>query len=94
MAIKEYMEIETFKIRLTKLDSTHENLRTDIVEGIIHKKPELHECLEIYAKSLTLEAAERYIKTSPIMSIEYFDEVGIDTINFMTLKSRYRLEYI
>lgn len=88
------MDIETFKIRLTKLNSTHQNLRTDVVEGVIHKKPELFECLEIYAKPLDPTKFERYVKTSPIMDIERFDEVGIDSINFNTLNSRYRLEYI
>jgi hypothetical protein len=88
------METETFKIRLTKLSSEHEHLRTDVVDGVIHKEPKLYESLEIYAKSLNPEAIERYIKTSPIIDIEYFDQVGISNIIiFKTVYSKYKLEY-
>lgn len=87
--------METIKIRLTKIQSSHAALRTDVVEGVIHKKPEIFECLEIYAKPLDPTKFERYVKTSPIMEFEEFSEVGItDTIFFKTLNSKYKLEYI
>ena len=91
MDIKENME--TIKIRFTKIQSDHTALRTDVVEGVIHKKPEIFECLEIYAKPLDPTMAERYIKTSPIMEFETFDDIP-DTIIFKTLNSKYMLEYL
>lgn len=85
--------METIKIRLTKMESSHAALRTDVVEGVIHRNPSLYDCLEIYAKPLDPTKFERYIKTSPIMEIETFDDIP-DTIIFKTLNSKYKLEYI
>lgn len=85
--------METIKIRLTKMQSSHAALRTDVVEGVIHKKPEIFECLEIYAKPLDPTKFERYVKTSPIMEFETFDDTP-NIIIFKTLNSKYMLEYL
>lgn len=71
------------KVRLTKIESSHNNLRTDIVEGDLLYWPGVGESIIVTAKPL-VEGGMRLVRTSPVSKIE--------GDLFHTLNSVYRLE--
>lgn len=82
---------EPIQVRLTKLNSNHRELRTDVVNGVIKRWYDVGECFEMVAPPLDTDMEVRYIRTTPIKSIEVVDD---DTRILKTVNSTYKLEYI
>jgi hypothetical protein len=78
------------KVRLTKIKSNHNNLRTDVIEGHAENLPILGEDFFMHAAPLAIVPetgrALRFIRTTPVTSIT---EVGFNTAN-----SEYKLEVL
>jgi hypothetical protein len=75
------------RVRLTKLESTHNNLRTDVVEGILLSP--LHLGYPIYVECEPLNKLDDYrrcVTTTPIVSIE--GDI------YKTKNSTYRIEVL
>lgn len=73
-------------VTLKKIESTHENLRTDDVTGVTHTLPEVGKSFFMYAKALE-EGDVRYIHTSPVQEVRMVE----DEIVFKTENSVYSL---
>lgn len=59
------------KIKLTRIKSNHNNLRTDETTGHTHKLPDIGESLILFSEGITPNSMlPRYIHTTPILSIE------------------------
>lgn len=58
------------KIRMTRIESNHENLRTPFVEGILLTPLEVGEEILVAAEPLNKAFAVRYVTTTPIQRIE------------------------
>jgi hypothetical protein len=83
--------INTFKVRLTKVESTHNIFRTDVVEGVTQLDyPVPGELFVMFSESLTDPEKIRFVQTSPIK------EVVTDGSSYLfkTVNSTYRLEYL
>jgi hypothetical protein len=78
------------KVKLTKLSSTHQNLRTDTIEGNADLLPEVGQCFAMTAEPLDPRASFRWVRTTPIQSIEAMG----DTYRFTTENSTYQLEVL
>ena len=78
------------KVRLIKLESTHENLRTDVVEGTLEVPPQIGEHMLILADPIDQDADVRYIMTSEITGVLY--QPGIWHVS--TKNSTYQVEEI
>lgn len=76
------------KVCLTRIESTHNNLRTDVVEGEALWEPVVGSHFVMTAKSLTDPVKTRVITTSTITSISLLD----NRIFFETENSTYCLE--
>jgi len=77
-------------VRLIRLESKHQNLRTDTVLGFCGKLPALGEEFRLFAKALTAPEALRLVTTSLVQSIE---NIG-DDVEFHTDNSHYRLHIL
>ena len=82
--------MKSYRVRLNKIISTHENLRTSEVEGESLALPTIGEGFILIGKSLTEGANARLVVTSEIKEVE---QDGIDYV-FKTLNSTYRLEIL
>lgn len=78
-------------IKLIKVRSNHENLRTNAVIASLAHIPRLGESIVLLAESLTIEGAVRVIKTTPVkvLVLETPDRYRITTEN-----SEYLLEIL
>jgi len=74
-------------VTLTKLDSTHTNLRTETVVGEAALLPEVGHPFFMTSESLTDKEAVRYIRTTPVVLVNQNNGV----IEFSTLNSNYSL---
>lgn len=74
---------------LKRIKSSHQNLRTDKIEGNFQKLPELNKPFIIVGKSLTLPG-HRIVTTTPVKGIS--DNDKDDKILFDTENSIYELE--
>jgi hypothetical protein len=74
------------KVRLTRLDSNHQNLRTPTVEGLLHSALEVGEEIWITAEPLDKSLDVRAIRTTPIERI--------DGDIYHTANSIYRIELL
>ncbi len=79
-----------FKVKLTKIESSHKNLRTDIVEGLTESMPVVDQDFVMFAEALEPGGTIRYIRTSPVKEVTE-DRNGL---SFKTNNSSYRLELI
>lgn len=76
-------------VTLKKIESSHDNLRTDEVYGFATLMPEEGSGFMMFSKSLTGDDLARVIKTSKITSVE---NVGDDEIVFRTQNSTYLIQ--
>lgn len=80
------------KVKLTKIRSTHSNLRTDEIEGYTPRMPEAGEAFVMMALPLYKSLQEgfmREIKTTMVQRVME-DEDG--SLRFETRNSQYKLE--
>lgn len=71
---------------MTRLDSSHQNLRTDSVEGDAPRLPAIGRRFVMAAPPLDPAADIRLVETSPVMTVS--------NDGFTTLNSRYKLEVL
>jgi hypothetical protein len=82
-----------FYVTLNKIESTHNNLRTDVVTGLTPRLPVVGEQFFMYSNEvLTENTNTRFIRTSKIESIKASDD-GREII-FRTQNSLYTLTSI
>jgi len=80
-----------YKVILTKVDSTHKNLRTNSIEGKSIDLPEVGKVFFLIGEALTSGATSRFIQTSEISSVK---KTGEDEYVFKTLNSTYNLKVL
>jgi hypothetical protein len=69
--------------KLTKIQSTHQKLRTDVIEGWCYHLPIVGEAFSIFSDPLDPEMQVRVVRTSTVVDV-YVDR-------FETLNSTYEL---
>jgi len=79
------------KAKLKKINSNHNNLRTDTVEGHIDFLPEVNLPFMIKAEPIDPNADIRLVWTTPVKSVQYIDS---NTIVFETKNSTYEIELL
>lgn len=77
------------KVRLHKIHSVHNNLRTNVITGATDALPTVGEDFIMTAPPLDTTAGVRYIRTTPVLSVS--EDNGI---LFSTCNSTYRLELL
>lgn len=80
-----------YKVKLSKIKSIHQNLRTDTIEGFTESLPKIDEDFKMFAESLTPEGDFRYVHTTEVCSIDFLDK---NTYLFDTVNSKYKLEVL
>ncbi len=80
------------KCRLTRLNSVHQNLRTDEVVGSCDHEPVVGQRFIMTAAPLNPDASVRWIETTEVA--ERTDLVKGQTIEFKTLNSDYKWEFL
>jgi len=80
------------KVKLKKIESTHNNLRTDNIEGKTTRIPEIGHPFQLFAESLTEGGDFRSVTTTKIQESEYKEDSR--TFVFKTLNSLYELEVL
>lgn len=83
-----------YNVRLIKVISTHDNLRTDEVVGLTHSLPEVGQPFILTGDPLSKSAHVRIIHTTPVIKMDETNSVNSGTIVFETVNSVYRLHYI
>lgn len=78
------------KVRLTKIKSTHSNLRTDIIEGETDELPEVGKHFLLLGVSLTQGMDTRMVTTTKIQTVNIVNS----EYEFTTLNSTYKLEVL
>jgi len=73
--------------KLKRLKSSHQNLRTDEVEGEYAYNPEVGKVFILIGESLSFKGGKRWIETTPVKTVEQLP----DRIRFTTLYSTYEL---
>jgi hypothetical protein len=73
--------------KLFKVESTHNNIRTDEIVGDFMELPKIGYGFVMYAPPLDPEYVSRVLRTTPVKSIE----PGDGHILFKTMNSTYRL---
>lgn len=81
-------------VRLDKIASTHGNLRTSSMQGIIPDMPAVGNCFSIFGEGLKF--GNRVIHTSPVLFVseECLDGQGYRNIIFDTENSSYMLTFL
>ena len=74
--------------KLTKISSTHINLRTNEVVGFFETLPELNEPFQIVSEPLDSTMDFRQVTTTPIKNLTVYDNL----YRFSTANSEYELE--
>lgn len=80
------------KVKLKKIESTHNNLRTNEIEGKTTHIPEVGHPFQIFGESLTEGNDFRCVTTTEVKESEYKEDSRIFT--FKTLNSLYELEIL
>lgn len=80
-----------YTITLKKIESTHNNLRTEEVLGLAPQLPKEGKQFFMYTNPLDPEKDLRYVHTSTVSSVNYTEE---GTIVFRTNNSLYELSNI
>lgn len=78
-----------FKVKLTKIKSNHNNLRTDVIEGFCKKLPVLNEDFIMFSEGLEDPSAMRMIRTTKVLGIETSSS---QEMYFTTRNSSYNLK--
>lgn len=79
-----------YNVRLTKIKSNHQNLRTDVIEGVAIELPEKGKNFTLVGPPFVDGANCRVVTTTEIQSIECLDSEYL----FHTLNSSYKLEVL
>lgn len=79
------------QVRLTKLNSTHNNLRTDVIEGECIYLPRTGYSFVMTSEPLNPNASFRQIATSNVQSIFTLNDKSME---FKTMNSTYLLEVL
>lgn len=79
------------QVKLTRLESNHQKLRTDEVVGYTHELPELNQVFQMTAPPLS-EGLVRIIHTTPVLVLERKPDGK--TYLFTTRNSKYKLEIL
>jgi hypothetical protein len=79
-----------YRVKLTKIESNHNNLRTNEVVGVTNKLPEVGMRFQMLAAPLQTGHV-RYVDTSPIQNIFKVDD---NTQTLHTMNSIYEFEVI
>lgn len=82
-----------FNVKLTRLKSSHNIIRTDETIGTTYYLPEIGKGFTLIAEPIDEHANIRYITTSKVIEIEE-SVSNKNTIRFNTLNSSYRLDII
>lgn len=82
-----------YKVRLSKIESTHENLRTPNAVGTVWNLPEVGKNITLVGEPLNKEADARIISTTEIKEVEDISEYNA-RFRFKTLNSTYELEVL
>lgn len=82
--------MKSYKVKLTKLQSNHNNLRTDSVEGFSLELPEVGKSFQLVGDPLTAGALFRGVFTTEIKNVE---RMGNEFV-FHTMNSKYKLEVL
>jgi hypothetical protein len=80
------------EVILSRLESVHENLRTDEVEGRTHSLPEIGKSFSLTGKSLTEGCTARAVITTEVKRIRLHPEEG--SLEFWTENSHYGLQVL
>lgn len=82
------------KVILTKLESSHNNVRTPEIKGLLQCPPEIGKSLIVLSEPLDQTKDVRVIKTTPVESIKtHFDDL-ISYVVITTANSKYKIEYL
>ena len=79
-----------YNVKLTKIRSSHEELRTDELTGFCNELPTLDLTFIMFAEGLESGEAVRMVRTSRVQHVENMDNI----INFGTENSLYKLEVL
>ncbi len=80
-----------YNVKLTKVDSTNQNLRSSEILGWAHDLPEYGKRFEMYSAPVDPDMDLRVISTSPVAEIIGQDD---ETVVFKTQNSTYKLEQV
>jgi hypothetical protein len=79
-----------YLIKLKKIESTHENLRTDEINGMSHDLPEVGQSFTLIADPLErANPHKRVVTTTPVVKVT---KTGNEMV-FETANSVYSIEY-
>lgn len=87
-------------VKLSKVTSTHNRLRTQTINGVANKLPELNKSFSMLGESLDSGGLFRYIETSLVKKIVNLpthsrpDRTYLNRITFKTENSEYLLEVL
>ena len=82
--------MKVYIVKLTKIESNHDHLRTNEVEGVTNILPEVGKNFTLIGEPLTDGANVRIINTTEIKSVDKEE----NTIIFKTLNSTYQLDIL
>lgn len=80
-----------YRVKLTKIESSHSVLRTNEVIGFCEDLPKSDSQFYMYGEGLT--TGSRHVTTSLVISVEYENPTK-SLITFYTLYSKYGLEIL
>jgi len=86
----EIIDDVTYRVRLVKIKSNHENLRTEVVEGLTKALPAEGKRFLVIADSIDSAASVRYVHTT---EVEFVEQIG-DEYMFHTANSSYRVKVL
>lgn len=78
------------KCKLTRVKSTHNNLRSDVIIGECDRPPMVGYEFYMEADPFEADGGRRYVRTTPVVSFE--PDVKISTWLFNTRNSTYLFE--
>lgn len=79
------------KVTLTKLKSSHQNLRTNVITGHTNMLPTKGFPFVLYGEPLTEEGDGRVVVTTPVTEVIQERD---DYLEFTTANSTYGLDYV
>ena len=85
------MDPQPIRVRLTRLASENQNLRTPSVEGTTYQLPTIGCCMVVWGEPLDPQADIRMVKTSEIQAVYARQGQGQ---RFDTFNSQYLLEVL
>jgi hypothetical protein len=82
--------MKVYKVKLTKVESNHNNLRTNEIEGITQELPSVGKSFQLVGESLTQGMNARIVYTT---EIQFVENMGNEYM-FKTLNSTYKVEVL